>query len=86
MAVTSTSQGDLWHAQFGHVYHKALTYLYNNKMVIGMPKLQQPTHDHEVCEGCALGKLHRLSFKKDGKGDVRKQECCKLYTVMCVAP
>ena len=38
-------------------------------MVIGMPKLQQPVN--EVCEGCALGNLHRLPFKKDGKGDVK---------------
>ena len=40
-------------------------------MVIEMPNLQQPAHDHEVCEGCALGKLHHLPFKKDGKGDVK---------------
>ena len=80
MAVTSTLQGanDLWHARFGHVHHRGLTYLYNKEIVIGMPKLQQLTHHHEVCEGCALGQLHRLHFKKDGKGDVKARRVLQI--------
>lgn len=57
MAVTSSLHGDLWHAWFGYVLPQTLTYLYNNKMVTGMPILQQLAHDHEVVKG-ALGKLH----------------------------
>ena len=81
MAVSCVSQGDLWHARFGHVHHRALTYLFNNNMVIGMPKLQQPVS--EVCEGCALGKLHRLPFKKDEKGDVKAIRVLQMHSDVC---
>ena len=48
-----------WHARFGHLHFRALRALSRKNMVIGIPNIE---HVEEYCDGCAIGKQHRLSF------------------------
>ena len=55
---------ELWHQRFGHLGHNNLKLLKDREMVDGLH--MDPTHiDDECrknCEGCAMGKQHRLPF------------------------
>jgi transposase InsO family protein len=49
----------LWHARYGHVNFRALRELGTWEMVEGMPVVKAI---EQVCDGCALGKQHRMTF------------------------
>jgi hypothetical protein len=49
----------LWHGRYGHLNFRALQELGAKQMVYGLPQLNR--HE-EFCDGCALGKQHRLPF------------------------
>lgn len=49
----------LWHRRFGHFNFHALKILQQKNMIRDMPCIQEIS---DVCEGCQLGKQHRLSF------------------------
>ena len=51
----------LWHRRFGHLNFESLKNLQQKNMVYGLPFLQEVK---QVCEGYALGKYHRESFRK----------------------
>ena len=44
-----------------HLNFQSLKLQHQNEMVQGLPKIKEVT---EVCEGCALGKQHIISFPK----------------------
>ena len=48
-----------WHARFGHLNFRALRDLSCKSMVLGMPTVNRV---EQVCDGCVLGKQHRLPF------------------------
>ncbi|WVY94525.1 hypothetical protein V8G54_033613 [Vigna mungo] len=52
----------LWHRRFGHFNTHALKLLYNKNMMRDLPCLKV---NNESCEGCLLGKQHRLPFSID---------------------
>ena len=43
----------IWHERFGHLNYKYLSYMCENDMVSGLPKIQ---FSKGVCQGCILGK------------------------------
>nr|KYP43166.1 Retrovirus-related Pol polyprotein from transposon TNT 1-94 [Cajanus cajan] len=49
----------LWHRRFGHFNIHALKLLYQKNMMRDLPCLKE---NSEACEGCLLGKQHRLQF------------------------
>nr|KYP58379.1 Retrovirus-related Pol polyprotein from transposon TNT 1-94 [Cajanus cajan] len=49
----------LWHRRFGHFNIHALKLLHQKGMMRDLPNLKE---NIEACEGCLLGKQHRLSF------------------------
>ncbi|CAN6686895.1 unnamed protein product [Malus baccata var. baccata] len=52
----------MWHKRFGHLNYRSLQQLQEHDMVLGLPEM----HDSEdVCQGCAFGKNHRVSFPKE---------------------
>nr|KYP56111.1 Retrovirus-related Pol polyprotein from transposon TNT 1-94 [Cajanus cajan] len=48
-----------WHRRFGHFNIHALKLLYQKGMMRDLPSLKE---NIEACEGCLLGKQHRLPF------------------------
>ncbi|KAM2946602.1 hypothetical protein COP2_029388 [Malus domestica] len=52
----------MWHKRFGHLNFRSLQQLQEHDMVLGLPEM----HDSEgVCQGCAFGKNHRVSFPRE---------------------
>jgi hypothetical protein len=49
----------LWHARLGHLHFRAMNAMSKRGMVRGMPQLD---HIDEICDGCTIGKQHRLVF------------------------
>nr|KYP76948.1 Retrovirus-related Pol polyprotein from transposon TNT 1-94 [Cajanus cajan] len=49
----------LWHRRFGHFNIHALKLLHQKGMMRDLPNLKE---NNEACEGCLLGKQHRLPF------------------------
>ncbi|KAL8127880.1 hypothetical protein AgCh_014722 [Apium graveolens] len=49
----------LWHCRLGHVNFNAMSIMKENDMVVGLPRLLQPT---EVCKGCLMAKQTRTLF------------------------
>lgn len=52
----------LWHRRFGHFNVHALKLLYQKGMMRDFPCLKE---SNKACEGCLLGKQHRLPFPND---------------------
>jgi hypothetical protein len=50
-----------WHARYGHLNFRALRDLGRKKMVEGIPMVDRV---EQVCDGCTLGKQHRMPFPK----------------------
>lgn len=50
-----------WHARYGHLNFRSLRELGAKEMVDGMPVVRQV---EQVCDGCALGKQHRMPFPR----------------------
>ena len=46
----------LWHARLGHVNYQAMSLMFKEKMVKGLPRIVQP---NDVCVGCLLSKQKR---------------------------
>lgn len=55
------SESKLWHARLGHLHADAMLKLINKRMADGLPSLTSSL-DLGVCEGCALGKSHRVAM------------------------
>ena len=53
----------VWHQRLSHVNYKTIVKMVSGNMVHGI-KLDDYSIPTEVCSGCALGKMHRLPFKK----------------------
>jgi hypothetical protein len=53
-----------WHARSGHLNFRALSDLSAKNMVEGMPIVSRI---EKICDGCVLGKQHRLPFPKVSK-------------------
>lgn len=51
----------LWHKRFCHLNLRGLKLLQQNSMVNGLPKIEATS---DACEGCIMGKQHRLPFPK----------------------
>jgi hypothetical protein len=51
----------VWHGRFGHLNFRALRDLGKKQMVSGMPIID---HVDQVCDGCTLGKQHRVPFPR----------------------
>uniref|UniRef100_A0ACD6A031 Uncharacterized protein n=1 Tax=Avena sativa TaxID=4498 RepID=A0ACD6A031_AVESA len=49
----------LWHGRYGHLHFRALRTLARKGLARGVPEID---HVEEFCDGCALGKQHRLPF------------------------
>ncbi|CAL2234198.1 unnamed protein product [Prunus armeniaca] len=52
----------MWHKRLGHLHFKGLKQLREKDMVHGLPQLEEQSG---VCEGCQLGKQHRVVFPKE---------------------
>jgi GAG-pre-integrase domain len=52
----------LWHKRLGHVNFESLKMLCRKNMVYGLPNIEDKK---DVCEACALGKIHRETFPKE---------------------
>ena len=65
VAYVTSSSGSLhlWHWCMGHLHLDAIQQLARKDMVDGLTISSPQTFDH-VCEGCVLGKSHRLPFPK----------------------
>ena len=51
----------VWHKRFGHYNFDSLKLLHDRCMIEGMPAISECAH---LCEGCELGKHHRVSFPR----------------------
>ncbi|KAK8916713.1 hypothetical protein KSP39_PZI022778 [Platanthera zijinensis] len=60
-ALMGSTTLSLWHHRFAHLNNKDLQMLKQKEMVAGLPKLDG---DAATCEGCIMGKIHRLPFPK----------------------
>lgn len=49
----------LWHGRYGHLNFRSLRELERSDMATSIPLVELV---HQVCDGCALGKQHRLPF------------------------
>jgi hypothetical protein len=65
VAYIAESSGSLrlWHRRMGHLHLDAIRKLASKRMVEGLTISSLQDYDR-VCEGCALGKSHRLPFLK----------------------
>jgi transposase InsO family protein len=65
VAYNATSSGSLrlWHRRMGHLHLDAIHSLVSKNLVDGLSISSPKSFDH-VCEGCALGKMHRSPFPK----------------------
>lgn len=61
MSTNHIDEGKLWHLRYGHLNYRSLKVLKSKGMVIGIPNIDG---GDKVCEGCILGKFHRLPFTK----------------------
>lgn len=46
----------LWHARLGHVNYQALSLMFKDRMVKGLPRVMQPK---DMCNGCLMAKQAR---------------------------
>ncbi len=60
-AAASSGSLHLWHCRLGHINLEAIREMERKKMVIGLD-ISAPHKFDSVCEGCVLGKSHRLPF------------------------
>jgi len=51
----------LWHQRYGHLNFNSLKVLKTRNMVIGLPTIDAKKN---ICEGCIMGKIHRLPSRK----------------------
>lgn len=71
--VEKTSKNDnasLWHARLAHVGLDKMKQIFSKKLVDGVPNIGE-VKVGGVCEGCQLGKFHRLPFE-DSKSRSKK--------------
>ncbi|KAK2456950.1 putative mitochondrial protein [Trifolium repens] len=59
----------LWHLRYGHLNFGGLELLSKKDMVRGLPYINHP---NQVCEGCLLGKLFKMSFPKESSSRAQK--------------
>jgi hypothetical protein len=69
----------LWHQRYGHINHPDFLSLQKKSMVEGLPMLK---NEKVVCDGCALGKMHRDEFPSNT--DKKKRDVLDLvHTDVC---
>jgi len=51
----------LWHQRYGHLNFNSLRVLKRRNMVIDLPIFDV---NKNICEGCIMGKIHRLPLTK----------------------
>jgi hypothetical protein len=71
--VVSGASLRLWHRQMGHLHLDAIHKLEQKSMVNGLTITSPKSYDH-VCEGCVLGKSHRLPFPNASHTHYEKME------------
>ena len=49
----------LWHARLGHLHLRTINTMSRRDMVRDMPHVE---HIDEICDGCTVGKQHRMAF------------------------
>ena len=83
-AYVANSSGSLrlWHRRMGHLHLDAIRELSKKDMVKGLNISSLKAFDH-VCEGCVLGKSHRLPFPK---ASVTTHEKMELVVVDLTGP
>ncbi|GAU32260.1 hypothetical protein TSUD_53880 [Trifolium subterraneum] len=59
--ITKNDEDTLWHKRYGHLSFKGINVLVQKNMVIGLPKLKEPT---EKCTHCMKGKQQRENVPK----------------------
>ena len=59
----------LWHARFGHLNFRSLSNVSTKGLVDGMPTVKKV---EKICDGCVLGKQHRIPFPQVSKFRVEK--------------
>jgi hypothetical protein len=62
-----------WHARFGHLNFRVLHDLGARDMVDGLPLIKKV---EQVCDGCALGKLHCAPFPQSSVACKRRIRAC----------
>ena len=63
----------LWHQCLGHLHLKAIHTMLQKKLVNGLSISLLKEYDH-ACEGCILGKSHRLLISKVNNTAYEKME------------
>jgi hypothetical protein len=71
----------LWHQRYGHINHPDLLLLQKKNMVKGLPMLK---NEKVVCNGCALGKMHRDEFPSNP--DKKKRDVLDLMHIDVCGP
>ena len=61
LLIHANEESKLWHEIFGHLKYNYLSYLSENNMVIGLPKIK---FSKGVCQGCILGKHLEHKYEK----------------------
>jgi transposase InsO family protein len=72
---------ELWHARFGHLGYRSMAKLPDLVDGIQLGKEAFEVKETTVCEGCELGKLHRLIFPSSGTTTTKPLEL--LHTDVC---
>ena len=63
LCTSNVSSIQMWHFRYGHLGYDNLRLLKNKSMVNGFEFNPEDVSNAD-CEGCAMGKLHRLPFPK----------------------
>ena len=65
-ALSQDDDIQLWHKRLGHVNFQTIKRMKSKDMIDGM-QLNPSSSEQPICEGCIMGKHHRLPFPKDGR-------------------
>ena len=65
-ALSQDDDIQLWHKRLGHVNFQTIKRMKSKDMIDGM-QLNPSSSKQPICEGCIMGKHHRLPFPKDGR-------------------
>lgn len=61
LVAKADDKAGMWHGRYGHLNFHSIHELGSKNMVEGLPLIDRV---EEFCDGCALGKQHRLPFPK----------------------
>ncbi|KAJ8456408.1 hypothetical protein ONZ51_g12144 [Trametes cubensis] len=72
----------LWHRRLAHLNVESIREMSRKELVTGLD-ISSPREFDRVCEGCVLGKSHRLPFPKQSKATYEK---CEMLVVDVTGP